>query len=228
MTGEISSGGRRLRVVGKILGILLSLVGLAFFALLARLKLGGELAGDLKVSLFLFGMGVLLLWIGCTSLFGSTRSSIIPDRGLSKLWVPAALAAAISCLLAMAHAIEIGLGARWLPDGLVWALLTIPVIIGLLLPGILARQSSQSDPPRQFVPDHWPKVVQSGVKLILTIGKFGYVAGLWLVWGRSEVLRPPEWEGLMQIVAFTMIGVLCASQALALHLSRSRLIRSDR
>ena len=71
------------RIVGKSLGLLLAVVGLVYFALLIRLKVGGELAGDFKASLFLFGIGALLVGIGCASFFGSTNSSITSHTELA-------------------------------------------------------------------------------------------------------------------------------------------------
>lgn len=71
------------RVVGKSLGLFLTIVGLVHFALLVRLKLGGELAGDFKISLFILGVGIFCLVVGCASLYGSRGSSTTPDRELT-------------------------------------------------------------------------------------------------------------------------------------------------
>lgn len=213
----MSDQRRTLQVVGGIIGAVLIAVGLSFFALLIRLKIGGELTGDVTISLFLAGMGILLVWVGKTSLRRPRSSSKASSGIATRLRLPAEIATAAGCLIALYHSIETALEAPRLPEVLVRIATALPVIVGLLLPAILLRPTLWKDPFADFMGEHWSKAHRTGISVLLHVGRLGYLAIMWLVWGRSIAFTSPDLHRVSQVVTFMMISVLCASQVFLLH-----------
>jgi hypothetical protein len=213
----MSDESRTPQVVGGVIGAVLIGVGLSFFALLIRLKIGGELTGDVKISLFLAGMGVLLLWVGRTS-FHRPRSSPKAASGIAtRLRLPAEIATAVGCLIALCHSIEMASEAPRLPEVLVRTAIAIPVVVGLLLPVILLRPTLWKDPFADFMREHWSKAHRTGISVLLHVGRLGYLAIIWLVWGHSIAFPSSDLHRAFEVVAFMMVSVLCASQVFLLH-----------
>jgi hypothetical protein len=217
-------------MIEKLVGFLLGLVGLAFLVLLTFLKLGGELAGDTKVSAFLLIAGATSICVGCTWLFSKQRPHAPVrlydyDRYLFGLRRPVEFVAAGGLILTGIRATGLLVGADAVPRKLLWVLAFSPVLIGLfalrILPPPDAPQSGLF--PGDLV-SMWSAPTRRMVVLLMRIGWLGYPAML-LVWPGIHDLAP--WtEGVsVQFAASILIALLYASQVLLLHFGKMRPVR---
>jgi hypothetical protein len=208
------------------MGILLLLVGLAFLVLLAALKHGEQLAGDLKVSAFMLCVAAILIWTGSRFLKPSPESLPIKRQDnlgphLLRLRPAAELMAALGCLLLLCRIVSTFAGFLWPPEPLFVGLLAGPVVIGLFALRILVPGAFQSSVFPSGLVKTWSKNTRRLVNLVLQAGWLGYFA-IPLAWCGLDAHIPGPWGRVLQLVACLLISVLYASQTLVLHLGDMR------
>ena len=217
------------RVFERFVAASLILVGLAFFSLLAFLRVRGALAGDLKVSAFLLCTGALLMCVGCTWLLSTPQplTSVHdharePGQSLLGLRRPVEWITAAGLVFTAVHAAAILCGRNWVPTIALWALFSAPVLIGLFALRILKPGAFQSG----LFPDHlvssWSGLTRDFVNLLLRIGWLGYPA-LIIVWPGFQNLVVWNTFASVQFIATILIVMLYASQLFALHFGQKRI-----
>lgn len=219
-------------MLDRLFGVLIALVGLAFLALLALLRTNGELAGDLKVSAFLFCAGAILLCIAGKWLLSRQRtdeSVQVPhdqcDHHLLSLRRLVEFCAAVGCALTGARAVALLYGGDWVPRSMLWALASAPVLIGLFTLRILTPGAFQSGLFPNDVVRRWPGFTRGLLKLLLRIGLLGYPA-IALVWPDVQDLATWAKRVTVQAFASIFITLLYASQVVVLHYGRMRSSRN--
>ena len=224
---QMSTENNNSPIMDQIIGVLLCLAGLAFIALLIMLKLGGQLAGDLKASGFLFSTGVALLWIGgrwvisCPERQPTANQQKNLGQFLVKLRGAAESIAALGCVLMLARAVAICGGWRWPPTSLLSVLVATPIVIGLFTVRILVPGAFQSSPFSDVTIALWSSATRLCMNTLLRTGWVGYFA-IPVAWPYFHALVPSAWRPAIQVLASVLLSVLYASQLLTLHFGRIR------
>jgi hypothetical protein len=210
----------------QIIGICLALVGLGFLVLLVALKHGRQLAGDLKVSVFIFGCGVALIWTGSNFLMSSPEEPKVARRNsleriLVRLRPGGELLAAIGCVLMLSRIIALLRGAAWPPEALLEGLLVGPVVVGLFTLKILMPGAFQTGLFPHPVVQNWSANIRHLLDILLRVGWLGYFA-IPLALPDVGAHIPAPWRGIAQIVACSLIFILYASQLVVLRFGAIR------
>ena len=218
-------------LLGRIIGGLLVLIGIGFVALLAILVLARELSPreDLRVSLFMFGFGTVLIWIGSTFLRPESEVSQNAKRwhnfGFDSFLIRCRpvveLLAGTGCGLMVAHVIALCVGANWPPATFYLILVGAPIGIGLLTLTILVPRAFQSGLFANEVWTRWSRQRQFLTRTILRLGWTGYFAVAISILGLSQHIQV-HWRPLADILTSSFIVLLYVSQILALHFGRVR------
>jgi hypothetical protein len=214
------------RLLGRLVGGFLCLAGLSFIILLVFLKVGGQLSGDVKVSVFMAGCGVLLLWLGSNWFSAKERSTTAdPQPAFDPFWLscrrPVEALAALGCAAMLCHAIASALHRPGLPNWLLWVLIAAPVIVAWYILRIFKPEAfpshvfPESSAARRAAP------ARLLVRSVLQIGWLGYV-GILSFWFQFDALVPSEWRVPVQSTASLMVSLLFASQVLLIHFGELR------
>src|SRR4051812_22634916 len=111
----------------RFTGLVLVLIGLAFFALLIFLKRTGELNGDLKVCAFMVGISAVLIYVGLrflardASVSKEERAIKAPKLGVFTSALE--IGAMAGCLLMLGRGLSILSGHPWPSDSALEGLL---------------------------------------------------------------------------------------------------------
>lgn len=213
-------------IVDRLIGGLLCLVGLGFITLFFFLKLGGLLTGDFKVSAFMIGCGVLLLWIGANWLAPKAELTAARRRpNLDRYWLalrrPGEALAVSGCGLMSLHVVGLVVNKHWLPDWLLWAVVVGPVVLACFIVRILVPGAFPSHVFARDAVLRWSAATRLLVNSISRIGWFGHIAILFLWFGLDQSV-PREWRLPAQVLASWLISVLFALQWLQLHYGEVR------
>lgn len=220
----MSTENNNSRLMDQIIGMLLCLVGLAFISLLITLKLGGELAGDLKVSGFFLGTGAVLIWIGGRWMISrpeqmTTNQQKKLDQFLLKLRGAAELIAAVGCILMLARAVAICRGWDWPSTWVLNILAATPIVIGLFTVRILVPGAFRSNLFSDVTIASWSSATRLFVNTLLRIGWVGYFA-IPVAWPHFDALIPSAWHSAIQVLTSALISLLYAAQSLTLRFGR--------
>ncbi len=227
----MSTENNKLHLLTQITGGFLCLVGLGFITLLVALKLGGWLAGDLKVSAFLLAAGVLLASIGGGWLLSKPEPSGADqrynldglDRFLLRLRRPAEVVAAAGSILFFSIGVAVFAGWTWPSGPVLSSLLLGPIVIGLFTLRILIPGAFQSGLFPGGVVEGWSAAGRICVNALLRLGWLGYLA-IFSAWPALDALTPPKWRAIKEGLSSILIGLLYASQVLVLHIGRLRIV----
>jgi hypothetical protein len=215
---------------GWIVGTSLVLVGSGWIVGLAVLLAHSETwgaPGYLLGTVFMFGLGALLIWIGWTFLrpdqereekFNKWRNL---GRFLVKCRRTIEFLAEIGCGLMLGHAIALFLDTDWPSTAWLSILIRAPIGIGLLTLGLLAPTAYRSGPFETDVWIRWSAGMRFFMKMFLRVAWTGYLIALWDALD-VHIRTLARWHESTQIVSTLLVSLLYASQVVVLHFGRIR------
>lgn len=214
------------RVLEQLIGALLVLVGLAFFVLLAVLKHGGQLTGDLRVSGLMSGSGAVLIWTGYRFLTANSEQPKTArqknfDLFPLKLRSPGELIAAAGCVLMVCRIVSVLSGAPWPSGSLFEAALVAPVVIGLFALKLWVPAAFQSSLFPDVVAQKWSPIIRQLLSILIRVGWLGYPA-IFLAWPDVASHIPVSARIFTDVIAYSAICLLYASQIVVLHFGNMR------
>ncbi len=217
------------RRLEQLSGISLMLIGACFLALLAFLKVTGELSDDLKVSAFMLVVGIMLTWIGYKFLRGNADQPNAQPlnvngavRSFTKLRLTTEILAAIGSAAMLLHSMCVMTKISWPPKPALYALVAAPVLIGQVILRVLKPGALQNGVfPRETI-EAWGTGLRRLISHMLRIGWLGYVA-IPLAWPDIATLMPENWTQTVQVISCWLIFVLYVTQAFMLHFGEPRI-----